>query len=188
MELLFVGCSEKCGRLNKYTRLNETPQIRRSWLLCETRALLSQIRLRGFINKTMQMSFCVNLPFKADGCKQRAEEDPGIRVAFSGKERQPTGTLLSSLSWSFMSQQVGHPHGIITDVLAQGHVWWDREAARGTPGFPKSSFPPRKHGPDSWSGVRVPPPLITVLLRMQLFLDPRFILTLTLNSVLHFCL
>lgn len=144
------------------------------------------------------MSFCVNLPFQADGCKQRAEEDPGIRVAFSGKERQPAGTLLSSLSWSFMSQQVGHPHGIVTDVLAQSHVWWDREAAGGTPGFPESSFPPRKHGPDSWSGVRVPPPLITVLVccvskssfsvlhRMQLFLHPRFILTLTLNSVLHF--
>lgn len=61
MELLFVGCSEKCERLNKYTRLNETPQIRRSWLLCETRALLSQIRLRGFINKIMQMSFLCKL-------------------------------------------------------------------------------------------------------------------------------
>lgn len=145
------------------------------------------------------LSFCVNLPFKADGCKERAEEDPGIRVAFSGKERQPTGTLLSSLSWRFMSQQVGHPHGIITDVLAQGHVWWDREAARGTPGFPKSTFTSRKHGPESCSGVRIPP-LITipvccvskssfrVLLRAQLFLSPWFKLTLTLNSVVHFCL
>lgn len=144
------------------------------------------------------MSFCINLPFKADGCKQRAEEDPGIRVAFSGKERQPTGTLLSSLSWRFMSQQVGHPHGIITDVLAQGHVWWDREAARRTPGFPKSAFTSRKHGPGSCSGVRIPP-LITILvccvskcsfsilLRAQLSLNPWFKLTLTLNSVLHFC-
>lgn len=66
--------------------------------------------------------FCVNLPFKTDGCKERAEEDAGIRVALSGKKWQPAGTLLYSLSWKLVAQQVGHPHGVISNVLAQGHA------------------------------------------------------------------
>lgn len=140
----------------------------------------------------------LNSPFKADGCKQRAEEDAGIRVAFSGEQRQPTGTLLSSLSWRFMSQQVGHPHGSVTDVLAQGHGWWDGEAARGAPGFPKSTFSSRKHGPESCSGLRSSPlvtirvccvskPSFSALRRAQLLPSPWFKLTLTLHSLLYFC-
>lgn len=63
-----------------------------------------------------------NLPVKADGSKERAEEDAGIRVALSGKEWQPAGALLYSLSRSLVAQQVGHPHGVIANILAQGHA------------------------------------------------------------------
>lgn len=112
--------------------------------------------------RQLSLLFSVNLPFKTDGCKERAEEDSGIRVALPGKQRQPACALLHGLSRRLVAQQVGHPHSFITNVLAQGHACWDGDAAGGTPGLPQATFTYRKHRTEA-SGSLTLPPHATVL-------------------------
>lgn len=68
-----------------------------------------------------------------------------MRVALSGEERQPAGALLHRFSWRFVSQQVGNPHAVVAQTLAQGHVAWDGHTARGSLVFPESAG----HGTDA---------------------------------------
>ncbi len=38
-----------------------------------------------------------------------------------------------------MSQQVGNPHAVVAQTLAQGHVAWDGHTTRGSLVFPESA-------------------------------------------------
>lgn len=65
------------------------------------------------------------LPLETHRGEERAQEDAGVRVALSGEERQPAGALLDGFCRRFVSQQVGHPHAVVAQALAQSHVGRD---------------------------------------------------------------
>lgn len=70
-------------------------------------------------------------PVHADGGKERAQKDPGARVACLVHQGHPAARLLPHLGHSLVLQQVGQKHLVVADAVAQTQVVRDGHALGG---------------------------------------------------------
>lgn len=63
-------------------------------------------------------------PVQTHRCKQRAQEDLGISMAPFGQEGHPAARLLLDFWHGLVVQEVGQPHLLVANIVAQAQVSW----------------------------------------------------------------
>lgn len=73
-------------------------------------------------HRLAQRAAGVDGPVQAHGRKQRTQEDLGVGMATLGQEGHPAASLLLDLGHGLVVQEVGQPHLLVADVVAEAQV------------------------------------------------------------------
>ena len=91
-------------------------------------AVLLHVALTAALDPLTQRLARVHGRLQAHGGVEGAEEQLGVRVTAEVDEHHPDARLIHGFLYRLVAQKVWEPHGLVADVMTQGHGLWNVHA------------------------------------------------------------